>query len=78
MRENCLLCKTKSLTGKLLTQDCTRWSIVYETRYMTCEERSKNEIEEKYNIDEIEDSDEREKKKISKYIGETGKSCYER
>ena len=80
MREGCLLCQTKSLTGKLLSQDCRKRSIVYETHCITCEERSVKRIEEKYeNEDDKEQmKDELKKIKMYKYIGETGKSCFER
>ena len=80
MREGCLLCQTKSLTGKLLSQDCRKRSIVYETHCITCEERNVRMIEEKYeNVDDKEQMKKELKKiKIYKYIGETGKSCFER
>ena len=84
LREGCLLCQTKAITGKLKTQDCRQRSIVYETRCLSCEEKCKKEIEEKYG--EEDDDEERKKAKeeelskirLFKYIGETGKSCYER
>ena len=87
-REDCLLCMTKSSTGKFLSQDCTRRSVVYETRCMTCEERKKSEIEEKYQAmgeEEMESEvnrknmqEEISKIRLFKYIGETGKSAHER
>ena len=36
-RERCLLCVTKSKTGKNLTQDCTRRSLCYKMWFMKCE-----------------------------------------
>ena len=52
LRESCMLCRTKERTGKLLNQDCTRRSVVYETRCMTCYERSIKEKEERFQGDE--------------------------
>ena len=83
LRESCLLCKTKSHTGKLLTQDCKRRSTVYETYCITCKERMEDEIEKKYEDTEEEEVEKRKKFeleniKLYKYIGETGKSAYER
>ena len=80
LREGCLLCQTKSRSGKLLTQDCSRRSIVYETYCITCKEKKIKELEEIHADDE---NDKELKKQISemkiyKYIGETGKSAYER
>ena len=80
LRAGCLLCQTKSYTGKHLSQDCRKRSVVYETRCITCEERKIKEIKEKFENEE----DEKVKMenflkiKIFKYMGETSKSCYER
>ena len=41
-RAGCLLCLTKSRTGKQMTQDCTRRSLVYETWCMTCLEKDED------------------------------------
>ena len=86
MRENCLLCMTKSTTGKFRSQDCKRRSVVYETSCLSCEERMKVEIESKYENRDMEEPQEIEKKmkeemskiRLYKYIGETGKSSFER
>ena len=80
LRDGCLLCQTKSLTGKLLSQDCRRRSIVYETYCITCKDRKVKEIEQKY--EENENPADMRKEiseiKLYKYIGETGKSVFER
>ena len=80
-----MICQTKSATGKLLKQDCKRRSVVYETRCLTCEERKKKEIESKYENLDLEDEirskemkEEMSRIVLYKYIGETGKSSYER
>ena len=80
LQEGCLLCKTKSLTCKLLAQDCKHRSIVYETYCMSCKDSRIREIEAKYS-EEISENDEDEKEmrkkievekiKIYKYIRET-------
>ena len=61
MRESCLLCMTKSTTGKYRSQDCKRRSIVYETSCLSCEERMKAEIESKYESRTMEEQQETEK-----------------
>ena len=43
-RPNCMLCETKTRTGKNLKQDCSKRNLVYETKCQTCEGR---EIEKK-------------------------------
>ena len=78
LRDGCLLCRTKSKTGKLQSQDCKRRSVVYETWCRTCQLREEKKIEEKFEEDEKKKNYELKKIKIFKYIGETGKSCYER
>ena len=45
-RQNCLLCLTKQITNKNLTQECTRRSLVYETRCLSCEQEETRKIEE--------------------------------
>ena len=76
-RSNCFLCNTKNLTGKNLKKDCTKRNILYEIKCLTCEEENKQEI-----IDTVEDEAERKTKleniKTYKYIGESGRSAYER
>ena len=75
-REMCLLCKTKEITGKLKTQDCTKRSLVYELWCGKCLDREEMKIDEG-----TEDKKERERRKgeIRKYlyIGETSRSIYE-
>ena len=63
LRKDCLLCKTKAKTEKKMSQDCMQRSVVYETRCLNCEVKAKDEIM---------------KMRKAKYIGETGKSSYER
>ena len=76
-RSNCFLCNTKTLTGENLKKDCTKRNILYEIKCLTCEEEEKQKI-----VDTIEDENEREEKinniKTYKYIGESGRSAYER
>ena len=63
-----------------------RRSIVYETSCLSCEERMKSEIEDKYRNRDMEQMQETEKEmkeemskiRLYKYIGETGKSSFER
>ena len=76
-RNNCFLCNTKNLTGKNLKKDCTKRNILYEIKCLTCEEESRQKI-----IDTVEDEAEMKTKleniKTYKYIGESGRSAYER
>ena len=76
-RQNCLICLTKQLTDKNLRQECTRRSLVYETKCLTCEQEEVRKLE-----DEIDDKNKiREATKNIKkhiYIGETNRSAYER
>ena len=76
-RPLCILCKTKVESGKQTRQDCTQRCIVYETWCITCEQRSKEEIE-----NEVEDEKERNRRMkevpLYKYIGESSRSMYER
>ena len=44
-REKCLLCITKKRTGKYLSQDCYRRSLIYETWCDTCLEKDTREAE---------------------------------
>ena len=76
-REGCLLCQTKQKTGKLLQQDCTKRSVIYETWCMSCE---KKELERIEGLEEEEKEKERMRREIRlyKYLGETSRSFYER
>ena len=48
------MCQTKAYTGRPLTQDCKKRSVIYETRCITCEENVIKEIEETYKDEENE------------------------
>ena len=76
-RPNCLLCMTKTLTEKDRKKDCTKRNILYEIRCLTCEDRIKQQI-----VESEDDDEEKMKKirmmKVPKYIGESGRSAYER
>ena len=77
-RENCFLCATKALTGKGLSQDCSKRNIVYEIKCLTCEEQEMSKIKEIANGDQKKLKELREGIKIHKYLGETGRSAFER
>ena len=62
-RADCLLCHTKSATGKNMTQSCSKRNIVYETWCNDCLKK--------------EGGDE-DGKRVFKYIGKTAKSAFER
>ena len=64
-RLNCLLFYTKSETGKLTTQECSKRSLAYQTRCLTCEEKSRQEIEEE-DISDKEKTDQKKKIKLHK------------
>ena len=75
-RPNCLLCLTKTLTGKDKKKDCTKRNILYELRCLTCEEKLRTEIEES------EDDEENKKEKLKnmrvpRYVGESSRFLYE-
>ena len=72
------MCNTKVKTGKDLRKDCRKRNILYEIRCLTCEETEKENIR---NIcgNDMEKIREMEKKiVIPKYVGESGRSAYER
>ena len=76
-RQNCILCLTKQITNKNLTQECTRRSLVYETKCLTCEQEETRKIEETLqDKTEIKEAVKNIKKHV--YIGETNRSVYER
>ena len=52
---NCFLCNTKTLTGQILKQYCTKQNIMYEIRYLTCEETERQRIIETYEDEEKRD-----------------------
>ena len=76
-RPNCLLCTTKTITGKNLSQDCSKRNILYEIKCLTCEKKIMEEIEAA-----TEDEEKRKELKecanIPTYIGESSRSAYER
>ena len=76
-RTNCLLCHTKQKTNKNLTQECTKRSLVYETRCLTCENIEYNKIDD-LDIQEQEKEKLKKEVKLYKYIGETSRSAFER
>ena len=77
-RDGCLLCLTKTRTGKNTTQDCTRHSLVYETCCITCYERDLETAKKEAgdNMEKLKTLT--EKMKMYKYIGETACSTFER
>jgi hypothetical protein len=77
-RDKCLLCLTKQRTGKQMTQDCSRRSLVYESWCMTCLENDQREAEEKADGDKEKQKELEAKIRIHKYVGESGRSLYER
>ena len=76
-RPNCLLCTTKTITGKNLSQDCSKRNILYEIKCLTCEKKIMDEIEAA-----TEDEEKRKELKecanIPTYIGESSRSAYKR
>ena len=77
-REKCLLCLTKTRTGKHLTQDCTRRSLLYETWCMTCQERDIEETVAQAGEDMDKLKHLQDNIRLHKYVGETALSLYER
>ena len=77
-RNNCLLCSTKLLTGKNLKQDCTKRSILYEIKCLTCEEEILEKIRDDWKDDEEKIEEMTKKAKIPKYIVESSRSAFER
>ena len=76
-RKNCLLCHTKTRSGKLTSQECSKRNIVYETTCVTCEMKDRQEIEDS-DLGEKEKSEKIKNMKVFKYIGESSRSAYER
>ena len=72
-REDCLLCISKSKSGKNMTQNCKKRNAVYETWCESCKVKddAENEVREA-NGDKLRET------RIYKYIGETNRSTYER
>ena len=75
---DCMLCTTKTITGKKLSQDCTRRSLVYETWCLSCEEEDKLKIQERNDITNLEKKEMLKKMSLHKYVGETARSVFER
>ena len=78
LRNSCMLCKTKAKTGKLLTQDCTKRNVIYETWCMSCYEEDKAKIEEEFGEDVKVMKKRIEEIKLHKYVGESSRSVFER
>ena len=77
-RNNCLVCNTKTLTGKDMKKDCRKRNILYEIRCLSCEDKEKERIQEMYGDDMKKIKEMEAKMIIPKYIGETSRSVYER
>ena len=78
LREDCMLCTTKQITGKNLTQECSKRNLVYQTHCITCKERDMAKIVAETGGDKKRTQEEVRKMRLYKYIGETSRSCYER
>ena len=76
-RPNCLLCLTKTLTGKDKKKDCTKRNILYELKCLTCEEKIRTEIEGSEDDEEIK-KEKLKNMKVPRYVGESSRSAYER
>ena len=76
-RSNCLLCFTKTKQEKPNLQDCHKRSLVYETWCITCENMEFDKIEE-LELGEQQKNEMKRKVKKYKYVGETGRSAFER
>ena len=70
--------KLKAKTGKKLTQECRKRSLVYETYCKTCEKEAIAKIESEENGNEKSIMERKRKMRYHKYIGETARSTYER
>ena len=86
-RDKCLLCDTKEETGKGKKQACNTRNITYETWCGTCEDKEKERIEKE--MGEEDNTENRKEPKggrsrkekevrLHKYVGETGRSAFER
>ena len=74
-----MLCDTKTYTGKNMTQECSKRSLVYQIYCISCKERDIEKIKERVGIEDKKKLDEEIRKmRLHKYIGETSRSCYER
>ena len=82
LREDCILCETKEETGKGRRQCCSSRNVTYETWCGTCEDREKERIEkeskEERKDEIVKNKGENSGVKLHKYVGETGRSVYER
>ena len=81
-RKECILCETKLKTGKRLKQNCSARNVTYETWCGTCEDRDKEKLEEEKTLEapegERKGRTEVMKVRLHKYVGETGRSSFER
>ena len=77
-RENCFLCNTKHLTGKNKKQDCRKRNILYEIRCFSCEDEEIEKIQELFSEDDKKRREMEANLSVPKYVGESGRSAYER
>ena len=64
-RLGCLLCETKTKSGKNMTQSCSKRNLTYQTWCHTCKERD----------DDGKEDDGKEQTRLYTYVGETQKAC---
>ena len=76
-RENCLICLTKSQTGKGMSQDCKKRNLVYETWCRTCETEALDKLRQETTT-ELDFQAKSKEIALYKYIGESGRSSFER
>ena len=67
-RFGCLLCETKSRSGKNLTQSCSKRNLTYQTWCQTCKNRDEKGKE----------AEDDKQTRLYTYVGETAKSVHER
>ena len=67
-RLGCLLCETKSKSGKNLTQSCSKRNLTYQTWCQTCKDRD----------EEGKEAEDDKQTRLYTYVGETAKSAHER
>ena len=78
LRLRCWPCRSKEMTGKGKSQECSRRSLCYETWCLKCEAVEKEKIENDDSLSENEKKNRIGKIKLHKYIGETARSVFER
>ena len=83
-REGCMICITRTETGKGMRQSCSSRNVTYETWCSNCEEEEERKKEEETEKEWDEKATKGVEKKgrkqirLFKYIGETGRSGFER